>query len=123
VPALPRVFDLAIGRTGLTEREAREAGLDTIATLLDATDRAGYMPDHRDLTLKLVAEAGSGRLLGGQVLGRGGVAQRVDLLATALHAELTLDELTGLDLAYAPPFNSVWDPVQVAATRLLRTMR
>jgi len=94
-----------------------------VATLIESTDRAGYIPDRRDLTLKLVAEAGSGRLLGGQVLGRGGVAQRIDLLATALYSALTLAELADLDLAYAPPFNSVWDPVQVAATRLLRAAR
>ncbi len=121
--AITRVFELEIGRTGLTEREAQEAGFSTVATRIESTDRAGYMPEHRDLTLKLVAEAGSGRLLGGQVLGRGGVAQRIDLLATALYGELTLDDLAGLDLAYAPPFNSVWDPVQVAATRLLRAAR
>jgi len=121
--AITRVFDLEIGRTGLTEREARAAGFAAVATLIESTDRAGYIPDRRDLTLKLVAEAGSGRLLGGQVLGRGGVAQRIDLLATALYSALTLAELADLDLAYAPPFNSVWDPVQVAATRLLRAAR
>ena len=90
------------------------------ATTLDLTDHAGYMPDARDLVVKLVAERGSGRLLGGQVLGQAGVAQRVDVLATALYTELTLEGLTRLDLAYAPPFNSVYDPLQVAATSLLR---
>ncbi len=118
--AITRVFDLEIGRVGLTEREAEAEGFDIVAATLDSTDHAGYMPDARDLTVKLVAERGSGRLLGGQVLGQAGVAQRVDVLATALYAELTLEGLTRLDLAYAPPFNSVYDPIQVAATSLLR---
>lgn len=111
---------MEVGRVGLTEREAREAGFDPVATTLDSTDRAGYMPHARDLVVKLVAERGSGRLLGGQVLGQGGVAQRIDVLATALYADLTLEALTQLDLEYAPPFNSVYDPLQVAATSLLR---
>ena len=118
--AITRVFDLEVGRVGLTEREAKAEGFDIVATTLDSTDHAGYMPDARDLTVKLIAERGSGRLLGGQILGQAGVAQRVDVLATALYAELTLDDLTRLDLAYAPPFNSVYDPLQVAATSLLR---
>ena len=118
--AITRVFDLEIGRVGLTEREAQEAGFSIVATTLESTDRAGYMPDARELIVKLVAERGTGRLLGGQVLGNGGVAQRIDVLATALYAELTLAALTELDLEYAPPFNSVYDPLQVAATRLLR---
>ncbi len=118
--AITRVFDLEIGRAGLTEREANEAGFSTVATTLESTDRAGYLPDARDLVVKLVAERGTGRLLGGQVLSQGGVAQRIDVLATALYAELTLAALTELDLEYAPPFNSVYDPIQVAATSLLR---
>lgn len=118
--AITRIFDLEIGRVGLTEREAREAGFAIVATTLESTDRAGYMPDARELIVKLVAERGTGRLLGGQVLGNGGVAQRIDVLATALYAELTLAALTELDLEYAPPFNSVYDPLQVAATSLLR---
>ncbi len=81
---------------------------------------AGYLPDARALTVKLVAEQGTGRLLGGQAVGYGGVAKRIDVLATALYADMTVDGLTRLDLAYAPPFNSVWDPIQVAATKLLR---
>lgn len=118
--AITRVFDLEVGRVGLTEREAKEEGFSVVATTLDSTDRAGYMPDARDLVVKLVAERDTGRLLGGQVLGHGGVAQRIDVLATALYAELTLAALTELDLEYAPPFNSVYDPIQVAATSLLR---
>jgi NADPH-dependent 2,4-dienoyl-CoA reductase/sulfur reductase-like enzyme len=118
--AITRVCDLEVGRTGLTVREAEAAGLPCVATTLDSTDHAAYLPDARPLTVKLVAERGTGRLLGGQAVGRGGVAKRIDVLATALYIGLTVEDLPKLDLAYAPPFNSVWDPVQVAATALLR---
>lgn len=118
--AITRVFDLEVARTGLSEGEAARLGLESVATTLDSTDHAGYMPDAGSLTVKLVAERGTGRLLGGQAIGRGGVDKRIDTLATALYAGLTVEELTRLDLAYAPPFNSVWDPIQVAATSLLR---
>ena len=118
--AITRMFDLEVGRTGLTEREATLAGLPTVASVIESTNHAGYLPDARALTIKLVAERSTGRLLGGQAVGYGGVAKRIDVLATAVYAGLTVEELTRLDLAYAPPFNSVWDPVQVAATKLLR---
>lgn len=118
--AITRVFELEVGRTGLSEREARAAGLSCAAVTLESTDRAGYMPGARQLSVKLVAERGSGRLLGGQLVGYGGVDKRVDVLATALYAGLTVEDLTRLDLEYAPPFNSVWDPIQAAATALLR---
>lgn len=118
--AVVRVFDLEVGRTGLTEGEAAAAGVDCVATMLDSTNHAGYLPSARGLTIKLVAERGTGRLLGGQAVGYGGVAKRIDVLAAALYAGLTVEELTRLDLAYAPTFNSVWDPIQVSATALLR---
>lgn len=118
--AITRIFELGVGRTGLSEREAADAGLSAVAVTLDSTDHAGYMPDAQRLSIKLVAERGSGRLLGGQVVGYGGVDKRVDVLATALYAGLSVEDLTRLDLEYAPPFNSVWDPIQAAATALLR---
>ncbi len=118
--AITRVFDLQVARTGLTEREAAAVGLAAQATVVRSTDHAGYLPDAQDLIVKVVAEVGSGRLLGGQVVGRAGADKRIDVLATALYTGLTLDDVTRLDLAYAPPFNSVWDPVQVASTSLQR---
>lgn len=118
--AIARVFDLELGRTGLSEREAERFGCNHTAVTLDSTDRAGYLPDARKLTVKLVAERDGGWLLGGQVVGYGGVDKRIAVLATALYAGLTVAELPRLDLEYAPPFNSVWDPLQVAATALLR---
>ena len=118
--AVLKVFDLGVARTGLSEREARLAGIDYDTVVLDSTDQAGYMPDAAALTVKLVAQKATGRLLGAQAVGRRGADKRIDVLATALYAGLTLAQLEELDLAYAPPFNSVWDPVQAAATRLRR---
>ncbi len=118
--AITRVFDLEVARTGFTEGEAKAEGLDCVATTLDSRNHAGYMPDAEPLTIKLVAERGTGRLLGAQAVGRGGADKRIDVAATALYAGLTVEDLTRLDLEYAPPFNGVWDPLQVAATSLLR---
>jgi pyruvate/2-oxoglutarate dehydrogenase complex dihydrolipoamide dehydrogenase (E3) component len=67
------------------------------------------------MTVKILAEKGTGRLLGGQIVGKEGAAKRIDTLATALHAELSVDDLINLDLGYSPPFSGVWDPVQIAA--------
>jgi NADPH-dependent 2,4-dienoyl-CoA reductase/sulfur reductase-like enzyme len=118
--AITRLFDLGVGRTGLSEREARAAGLSCVTTTVDSADHAGYLPDAHPLLLKLIAEQGTGRLLGAQAVGRSGVAKRIDVVATALYADLTLEDVPQLDLAYAPPFNSVWDPLQAAASGLLR---
>ncbi|MFD1734619.1 hypothetical protein ACFSC4_29975 [Deinococcus malanensis] len=109
-----------MARTGLNEWEAKAAGFEVETVLLESTDQAGYMPDAEGLTVKLVVEMRTGRLLGGQAVGKRGADKRVDVLATALYASLTVTQLEELDLAYAPPFNSVWDPVQAAATRVRR---
>ena len=118
--AITRAFELEIGRTGLTEKEAQAEGLEYAAATVDYTDIAGYYPDAEPLRVKLLAERGTGRLLGAQAAGRGGVAKRIDVAATALHAGMTVDDLAWLDLGYAPPFNSVWDPLLVAAGILLK---
>jgi pyruvate/2-oxoglutarate dehydrogenase complex dihydrolipoamide dehydrogenase (E3) component len=77
------------------------------------------MPAARPITVKLVAEKVSGRVLGAQIVGGSGSAKRVDVIATAIAGHLTVEDLLGLDLGYAPPFSSVWDPVQVAARQAL----
>lgn len=118
--AIARVFDLEVAHTGFTEKEARAVGLECVSTTLESRDHAGYMPDAKPLTVKLVAQRGIGRLLGGQAVGYRGADKRIDVVATALYAGLTVEDLTRLDLEYAPPFNGVWDPVQVAATSLFR---
>jgi NADPH-dependent 2,4-dienoyl-CoA reductase/sulfur reductase-like enzyme len=116
--AVVKVCDLQVGRTGLSEREARDAGLDAVSASVTHLSRARYYPGHQPLRVKLVAERGSGRLLGGQLVGREGVAKRVDVVAAALHAGATADELAQYDLSYAPPFAPVWDPVLLAARKL-----
>jgi NADPH-dependent 2,4-dienoyl-CoA reductase/sulfur reductase-like enzyme len=115
--AVTKVCSTEVGRTGLTEVEARRAGFDYEAVTIESTTRAGYFPGAGAITVKLLAERRSGRLLGGQLVGTEGAAKRVDVLATALTAGLTVEEMTALDLSYAPPFAPVWDPVLVAARR------
>ncbi len=113
--AITKVFDRAFATTGLTLKAAKEAGFDALMNDVETTDHAGYYPDKRALNVTLVWESGSGRLLGGQVVGYGDAAKRTDVLAALLHHKATLQDLADLDLAYAPPFSSVWDPLLVAA--------
>jgi len=113
--AITRLCALEIGRTGLTEREANEAGFGYVVAKIDSTTRAGYFPEAGPITVKLLAERASGRVLGGQVFGLEGTAKRIDVLATAITAGMTAEDVVQLDLSYAPPFSPLWDPVQVAA--------
>jgi rhodanese-related sulfurtransferase len=110
-----KVFDATAASTGLTERAAREAGLEVGVAVIHKDHHAGYYPGGRELSLKLVYERGSGRLLGAQAFGEAGVEKRIDVLATALHGQMTLHDLAELDLAYAPPYSSANDPVNLAA--------
>jgi len=113
--AITKVCSLEVARTGLTEAEAADAAIDAVAATIETTTRASYLPDAEPMTVKLVAERGTGRLLGGQIVGGVTAAKRIDTIATALHARMRVDEVVDLDLAYAPPFSSVWDPVAIAA--------
>lgn len=113
--AVVKVFDMHAARTGLSERQARREGFDVETVTATASARAHYMPYHPPLHVKLVFERGSQRLLGAQMVGREGVAKRIDVVAAALHAKWTTYDLAELDLSYAPPFSPVWDPILVAA--------
>ena len=115
--AVTRVCSLEVARTGLREAEAEQAGLRFVSTLTESTTRAGYFPGARPITIKMIAEKRSGRLLGAQIVGEEGAAKRIDVLATAIWNEMTVEEVSGLDLSYAPPFAPVWDPVLIAARR------
>jgi len=110
-----KVFDYNVGRTGLNEAQAKDAGYEIITTLVPGTDHATYYPDARDILVKLIAEKSSGRLLGGQVIGPGDAAKRIDVLATALTLGATVDDMANIDLGYAPPYNSAMDPLHNAA--------
>jgi NADPH-dependent 2,4-dienoyl-CoA reductase/sulfur reductase-like enzyme len=113
--AITRICDVEIARTGLAETEADEAGFAYEAVTVEAQTRAGYFPGSRPMTVKMLAERESGRLLGVQIVGGAGAAKRIDTAATALTASMTVTDLIGLDLSYAPPFSGVWDPIQTAA--------
>ncbi|MFM9608791.1 FAD-dependent oxidoreductase [Streptomyces niveiscabiei] len=115
--AVSKVCDLEIARTGLREKDAVRAGLSYETVTIESTSRAGYYPGAAPLTVKMLAERLSGRLLGVQIVGGEGAAKRVDIAAVALTAGMTVRRMTTLDLGYAPPFSPVWDPVLVAARK------
>jgi NADPH-dependent 2,4-dienoyl-CoA reductase/sulfur reductase-like enzyme len=119
--AITKVCDLEIACTGLTEAEATRAGFAYHAAIVDSTTTAGYWPDAENMRLKIVVERGSGRLLGAQIVGGQGAGKRIDVLATALWNHMRVDELMQLDLAYAPPFAPVWEPVLIAARKAWET--
>ncbi len=116
--AISKLCDLEVGRTGLLEAQAHELGLDVRRVTITATTRAEYFPSAEQVTVKMLAEAGTGRLLGCQIVGGAGAGKRIDVAAAALWSELTVEDITSMDLAYAPPVSPLWDPVQVAARRL-----
>ncbi|BCA80649.1 FAD-dependent oxidoreductase [Desulfuromonas sp. AOP6] len=117
--AVSKICKYEVARTGLLERELPKLGLEAVTATIRSRTRAGYYPGAGRITVKLLAEKGSGRLLGGQIVGLEGAAKRIDILATALYAGLRVQDIVDLDLSYAPPFSPVWDPVQTAARQLL----
>ncbi|MFF3248361.1 FAD-dependent oxidoreductase [Streptomyces sp. NPDC002870] len=121
--AVSKVCDLEIARTGLREKDARAVGLRYVTSTIESTNSAGYYPDASPMTVKMLAERRTGRLLGVQIVGREGAAKRVDIAAVALTAGMTVEQMTTLDLGYAPPFSPVWDPVLVAARKATTAVR
>ncbi|MFJ9030982.1 FAD-dependent oxidoreductase [Streptomyces sp. NPDC102274] len=121
--AVSKVCDLEIARTGLREKDAHRAGLQFVTATIESTNSAGYYPGAAFMTVKMLAERRTGRLLGTQIVGREGAAKRVDIAAVALTAGMTVEAMTTLDLGYAPPFSPVWDPVLVAARKATTAVR
>jgi NADPH-dependent 2,4-dienoyl-CoA reductase/sulfur reductase-like enzyme len=113
--AVSKICRYEVGRTGLSEAEAAAAGIVVVSATIKDRTRAAYYPGAGPIWVKLVAEPGSGRLLGGQIVGVEGAAKRIDVLAIAVWTGLPVDELALLDLSYAPPFSGVYDPLLVAA--------
>ncbi|RLE71132.1 MAG: hypothetical protein DRJ43_00360 [Thermoprotei archaeon] len=111
------------GAVGLTEEAARREGLDVIAVSITAPDKPRFYPDYTEVRVKLVAERDGGRLIGAQVLGRGAVVEKLNVLSTAICKGLTVSELPHLEFAYTPTLNEVVHPVYVAADALLRRLR
>jgi len=118
-----KVFGLEVGRTGLARAELTRAALDAISSTTTHETRGHSYPGNTTVTTLLFAERATGRLLGAQLVGGEGVAGRIDVLATALHAKMTLDQLAALDLAYAPPLAPVWDPLLIAASTAKKELR
>ena len=115
--AVTKVCELEVARTGLTEEEATAAGYAFVTATVESTSRAGYYPGTAAMVIKLIAEKRTGLLLGAQIVGRTEAAKRIDSLAIALWNRMTVEEMTALDLSYAPPFSPVWDPVLIAARK------
>jgi NADPH-dependent 2,4-dienoyl-CoA reductase/sulfur reductase-like enzyme len=120
--AIVKVFDYTVASTGLTEREARESklygndGEFVGSTTIEAKDRSGYWPGAAMMLVKLVFDKRSGRVLGCQMVGKEGVNKRIDIVATAITARMTLEDIELLDLSYSPPYSTTHDPIQICAS-------
>jgi len=121
--AVSKVCHLEIARTGLRERDAARAGFAYVTVTVRSPTKAGYFPGTQKMRVKMTAERLTGRLLGVQIVGYEGAAKRIDTAATALWNRMTVEDLTSLDLAYAPPFAPVWDPILVAARQVAAAVR
>jgi NADPH-dependent 2,4-dienoyl-CoA reductase/sulfur reductase-like enzyme len=120
--AVSRLCRYEVARTGLSEREAADAEIEVVTATVKDRTRAGYFPGAGPIWVKLVCEPGTGRLLGGQIVGVEGAAKRIDMLATCVWAGLSVAEIELLDLGYAPPYSGVYDPVLVAARAAVKAL-
>jgi NADPH-dependent 2,4-dienoyl-CoA reductase/sulfur reductase-like enzyme/rhodanese-related sulfurtransferase len=117
--AIVKVMDLTVGKTGLTERDAKELGLDFVTVISAGHDKPHYMEDASIIAIKLIADPLTRKVLGMQCIGEGDVAKRVDVAATVLTLGGTIDDLFDIDLAYAPPYSSPIDNIAVAANAMM----
>ncbi len=120
--ACVKIFDFNVGRTGLGEKEAVSAGYDVVTGLIPGLDLPEYYPGSKEVIIKLIVDAGTHRILGGQGTGPGEVIKRIDVLATGITMGMTVDTLANLDLAYAPPYNSSLDILHHLANLVLNKM-
>lgn len=109
-----KLFDMTVAMTGINEKSAKAAGIETEAIILSPASHATYYPGAASMVMKVICEKKTQKLLGAQIIGYDGVDKRIDVLATAIHAGMTGPELKELDLAYAPPYSSAKDPVNMA---------
>jgi NADPH-dependent 2,4-dienoyl-CoA reductase/sulfur reductase-like enzyme len=115
------IFETGFAMTGLSMEQARAAGFSPVSARIEAASRAKYF-DGKRTNVELIADAATGQLLGGAVIGEDGAAGRINVIATALQSRMKVDEFEQLDLAYAPPFATVWDPVLIAAQQLMKQL-
>ena len=113
--AVSKVCKYEVARTGITETEAEQAGIEVVSAIIKSSTRATYYPGAGPIWVKLVADPSTGRVLGGQIVGVEGAAKRIDVLAACVWTGMAVDELALMDLSYAPPYSPVYDPLLVAA--------
>jgi NADPH-dependent 2,4-dienoyl-CoA reductase/sulfur reductase-like enzyme len=117
-----KVFDLCVARTGLTSQEAASERMSTVAARIETHDRASYYPGNRKVWIKLIVDRESRKLVGAHAAGYGEVAKRIDVAAVAISSGMRIDEVAQLDLAYSPPYGSLWDPLLIAAQSVMRRL-
>jgi NADPH-dependent 2,4-dienoyl-CoA reductase/sulfur reductase-like enzyme len=117
--AVTRICATEVSRTGLNEREARDAAFEFVTATVDSTTTASYFADAPTITVKLLAERRSGRIIGAQIVGGRGAGKRIDVAAAAITAGMDAGQLVDLDFGYAPPVSPLWDPIASAARAIL----
>jgi NADPH-dependent 2,4-dienoyl-CoA reductase/sulfur reductase-like enzyme len=120
--AVFKIFDLQVARTGLSREEAVAAGFEAVEVAIKTRSRAHAHPGASTVHVGMVGDAKTGRLLGAQMVGKEGVAHRINAPAVALHAQMTVEQFSQTDLSYAPPFGPTWDPCLTAANQLLKKL-
>ncbi|CAN2038963.1 CoA-dependent NAD(P)H sulfur oxidoreductase [Candidatus Magnetomoraceae bacterium gMMP-15] len=121
--AVFKVFNLEVARTGINIRQAEDAGFEPVEVTIKTRTRAHSHPGSSRMSLSMVGDKKTGRLLGVQMVASEGAAHRINAAAVALHAEMSVDKFSQSDMAYAPPFGPVWDPLLTAANQLLKKMK
>ena len=120
--AITKFCELEIAVTGVNSKQAADAGIEVVSQTIESSTKAGYYPGAAMMTIKILVERASGRLVGAQIVGGSGAAKRIDTCVVAMTAGMTIEQVVDLDLAYAPPFSPVWDPVAVAAREALKLL-
>lgn len=120
--AVFKVFDMQVARTGLTAAEAMDTGFSPKSVTITTNSRSGHFPGGSPIQVHMIGDQKTGRLLGTQMVGRESAAHRINAAAVALHAKMTVDQFVQCDLAYAPPFGGVWDPLLIAANQLMKKL-
>ncbi len=119
-----KLFDIVISRTGLRDKEAKEAGFSPMTIKFETTDHKVYYPPSYNLKLHFTADRGTKRILGCQIMGdiNAEVSKRIDIIASAIHKKVTAPEFIQMDLSYTPPLSNPWDPTQMAASEWLNNI-
>ncbi|MDP9378052.1 MAG: FAD-dependent oxidoreductase [Actinomycetota bacterium] len=120
--AVSKICRYEVARTGISEREAASVGRQVVSAVVKTRTRAGYYPGTGPIWVKLIADARTAQLVGGQIVGVEGAGKRIDVLATAIWSQMTVHELELLDLAYAPPLSGVYDPLLIAARQTAQSL-